>query len=331
MAKITIKDVAKMAGVCTSTVSRVLSGSKDISDATCEKVHEAVKKLNYTPNSAARSLRCDKTHSIGVVFPDISGEFYALCASALLKYAREAGYTVLFTESGHNMQSEKAAVNALLERCVDGMIFIGDGNDNSLVNEIFQRSIPVVTGDRKVMDIPSVTFNNRETVREMVKKLYLSGRRRFVYVGQPTEGPDNLIERYGGFTDALAEYNDVEMITIFDEALHINKPRFAYELFNKKIMHYKPDAIVTSHDLIAQGIINAAHSAGLNIPKDIAVTGFDNMLLSEYLIPSITTVHQDADMLAYKCFELLIKQINKEDVESFEIKQSIIQRDSAKF
>lgn len=83
--------------------------------------------------------------------------------------------------------------------------------------------------------------------------------------------------------------------------------------------------------MIAQGIINAAKSNGLNVPNEIAITGFDDMLLSEYLIPSITTVHQDTDMLAYRCFEMLIKQINKEAVESFEIKQSIIQRNSAKF
>lgn len=331
MDRITIKDVAEMAGVCTSTVSRVLSGNKNISDATCKRVHEAVKKLNYTPNSVARSLRCEKTHSIGVVFPDISGEFYASCASALLKYARELNYTVLFTESGHDIKSERAAVNALLERCVDGMIFIGDGNDASLIHEIFQRAIPVVTGDRKVTDIPSVTFNNRETVKDMVKRLYLSGRRRFVYIGEPTEGQDNLIARYSGFSDAIAECSEVEMMVVFDKALHENKPRFAYELFNKKIIHYKPDVIVTSHDLIAQGIINAAHSAGFSIPEDISVTGFDNMLLSEYLIPSITTINQDIDELTRKCFEMLIRLIDKQEVSSFEIQQAIIQRESAKF
>ena len=95
MQKVTIKDVAKLAKVSPSTVSRVLSGSPSISDDTCKRVKNAVKELHYTPNTTARSLRCEKSKSIGVVFPDISGEFYATCASAILKYARMSDYTVL--------------------------------------------------------------------------------------------------------------------------------------------------------------------------------------------------------------------------------------------
>ena len=165
MQKVTIKDVAKLAKVSPSTVSRVLSGNPSISDDTCKRVKNAVKELHYTPNTTARSLRCEKSKSIGVVFPDISGEFYATCASAILKYARMSDYTVLFTESGHNLKAEKDSIKALFERRIDGIIFIGDNSDIPLIQSIAAQSIPIVTGDRTVGNIPSVTFNNRETVR----------------------------------------------------------------------------------------------------------------------------------------------------------------------
>ena len=203
MQKVTIKDVAKLAKVSPSTVSRVLSGSPSISDDTCKRVKNAVKELHYTPNTTARSLRCEKSKSIGVVFPDISGEFYATCASAILKYARMSDYTVLFTESGHNLKAEKDSIKALLERRIDGIIFIGDNSDIPLIQSIAAQSIPIVTGDRKVDNIPSVTFNNRETVQEMVDSLYKSGCRKFMYVGETPTGQSNLLNRYNGYTDAL--------------------------------------------------------------------------------------------------------------------------------
>ena len=283
MQKVTIKDVAKLAKVSPSTVSRVLSGNPSISDDTCKRVKNAVKELHYTPNTTARSLRCEKSKSIGVVFPDISGEFYATCASAILKYARMSDYTVLFTESGHNLKAEKDSIKALLERRIDGIIFIGDNSDIPLIQSIAAQSIPIVTGDRKVGNIPSVTFNNRETVQKMVDSLYKSGCREFMYVGETPTGQSNLLDRYNGYTD-----------------------------------------------VIAQGIISAAHENGINIPNDMQITGFDDSLSSAYFIPSVTTVSQNIDELAKRCFSMLMDLINKKSSVSSIIEQNIIARNSAK-
>ncbi len=329
MRKATIKDVAQMAGVCTSTVSRVLSGGASISEETCQRVRDAAKKLHYMPNTAARSLRCEKSRSIGVIFPDISGEFYASCASSLLRYARAQGYAVLFTESGKDREAERGAVGALMGRCVDGMIFIGDNSDAGLIRELSDRSIPIVTGDRVVSGIPSVTFNNRETVCGMVEALYRSGHKRFVYIGQTIEAQDNLLERFKGYMDALAKHPDAEPMTVFEKVLHKNKLHGAYDMFRTKIMSLKPDAIIASHDLIAQGVLHAAHGLGIRVPGDIAVTGFDDMLSSEYFIPSITTVRQDTDILARKCFETLVDLIEGRKARSSVIRQRVIWRDSA--
>ena len=326
MQKVTIKDVAKLAKVSPSTVSRVLSGSPSISDDTCKRVKNAVKELHYTPNTTARSLRCEKSKSIGVVFPDISGEFYATCASAILKYARMSDYTVLFTESGHNLKAEKDSIKALLERRIDGIIFIGDNSDIPLIQSIAAQSIPIVTGDRKVGNIPSVTFNNRETV----DSLYKSGCRKFMYVGETPTGQSNLLNRYNGYTDALKKYSDTTSVIFLEESLHGDKLKTARRLFTKKIITSLPDVIITSNDLIAQGIISAAHENGINIPNDMQITGFDDLLSSAYFIPSVTTVSQNIDELAKRCFSMLMDLINKKSSVSSIIEQNIISRSSAK-
>ena len=315
MQKVTIKDVAKLAKVSPSTVSRVLSGSPSISDDTCKRVKNAVKELHYTPNTTARSLRCEKSKSIGVVFPDISGEFYATCASAILKYARMSDYTVLFTESGHNLKAEKDSIKALLERRIDGIIFIGDNSDIPLIQSIAAQSI---------------TFNNRETVQKMVDSLYKSGCREFMYVGETPTGQSNLLDRYNGYTDALKKYSDTTSVIFLEESLHGDKLKTARRLFTKKIITSLPDVIITSNDLIAQGIISAAHENGINIPNDMQITGFDDSLSSAYFIPSVTTVSQNIDELAKRCFSMLMDLINKKSSVSSIIEQNIIARNSAK-
>lgn len=328
MRKVTIKDVARLAGVSASTVSRVLSGSESISEETCSRVRDAAEKLGYIPNTAARSLRCEKSRSIGVVLPDISGEFYSLCASSILKYARNMGYTVLFIESGRELEAERDGIRILLQHGVDGMIFIGGGSDGALIQEA-ACSVPVITGDRRVENIPAVTFNNRETVKRLTNALYYAGHRSFLYIGESFNGFENLSERYAGFADALSLKNDIRVTTMLEDSLHGDKLSVSFRLFCERIKNMMPDAVITSNDLIAQGIISASYKCGIRIPEQIAVTGFDDMTSSAYYTPSVTTVRQDADELSRLCFNSLISLIENKPTASQILKQKIIIRDSA--
>lgn len=327
--KTTLKDVAIAAGVSVSTASRVLSGSSAISVETCERVRAEAKRLNYTLNSAARSLRCDRTRLIGVVFPDISGEFYAICASAILKFARKKDYAVLFTESGHNADAEEKAVRALMERGVDGIIFIGDNTDEEIVMKTLENGIPVVAGDRHIEGIPSVTYNNRDTMYAVTEKLYKSGCRSFVYVGEPTEGQDNLKMRHLGFMDFVSSHSDIKAESVLDDRFHGDKLKAGAELFEEKIQAVAPDAVITSNDLIAIGIISAANKAGINIPKDLSVTGCDDLRVSAYTIPPLSTIQQDITKLAALCVSTLDDAINQKPVQNAVIMQDIVSRESA--
>lgn len=318
------------AKVSVSTASRVLSGNTAISAETCERVRTEAARLNYTINSAARSLRCDRTRSIGVVFPDISGEFYAVCASAILKNARKKDYAVLFTESGHNTADEEKAVRALMERGVDGILFIGDNTDTEIVKNMSANSVPIVTGDRRITGIPSVTYNNRETMYAVTESLYKSGCRSFIYIGEPTDGQDNLKMRYLGFKDFISAHTDTQAAEFFDSRFHENKLKGGSELFFEKIQELSPDAVITSNDLIAIGIISAAHRAGVHIPLKMSVTGFDDLLASEYTVPPLSTVRQDIARLAKLCVSMLDDVIASRTVSDAVIEQEIILRKSTR-
>ena len=162
-------------------------------------------------------------------------------------------YTVLFTESGHNLKAEKDSIKALLERRIDGIIFIGDNSDIPLIQSIAAQSIPIVTGDRKVGNIPSVTFNNRETVQEMVDSLYKSGCRKFMYVGETPTGQKQSFEQIQRIYRCIKKYSDTTSVIFLEESLHGDKLKTARRLFTKKIITSLPDVIITSNDLIALG------------------------------------------------------------------------------
>lgn len=324
----TIKDVAREAGVCPSTVSRALSGSDVISEETKGRVAAAAQKLGYTPNTAARSLRSDSSGMIGIVVPDISGEFYAACASGVYHTALEHGYSVLIADTEKRDGSGADCVKALLERRADGIIFIGGGSD-AMVADTAARGIPVVTGDSSMEGVPSVTFNNRETVSRLVKALYDDGCRSFTYIGEPTETHRNLRERLDGYRDGLRACAEAEGREMIDERLDRDKLKAGFEIYCESFANIeRPEAVITSNDLIAQGIISAANKAGRAIPDEIAVAGFDDARASAYWTPPLTTIRQDAGVLAEECFKKLYAMIKKQEVKNTVLRQKVIVRGS---
>jgi len=308
--KPTIGDVASLAGVAPSTVSHVINGTATITTETQERVQAAISKLNYSPNALARALRQKRSQLIGVVLQDISSEFYAHCAASILKAAREDNYVVLLCDASFNNDNVKFGVNALIERRVDGLIFIGGCGDEDIIKSACAAGVPVVLGDRHLNDLPSVEFDNESTVKSLVCALYETGYRRFAYAGEPITIQTNLEARFRGFIDGLRAcgIDENNSTVILDEALHHLKLQESYNLFQKHFhdvpVDIRPEVIVTSNDMIAHGFLSAARRMGLCVPKDIAIVGFDDISISEYFGPSLTTISQDPNLLGKSCYQL---------------------------
>ena len=332
-AKVTIVEVAKYAGVVPSTVSHVLNGTAQITDETKAKVLRAIEALHYTPNASARNLRQKRTRLIGVILQDISSEFYAKCTASMLKEAVKDNYALMVMDACFDNNNVRAQVSALIERRVEGIVFVGGGNDEDILQEIEKYNIPVVLGDRNDGKPPCVEFNNEETVYHLICALYESGYRKFAYAGEPLDIQENLKYRYQGFVKGLDACGvpERDRIHVMTKDLHIDKIDGAYAAFMKLFTDEKgrpvPDVILTSNDLIAQGFVAAALSNGIKVPEELGIVGFDDISISKFFQPPLTTICQDKDELGIYCYQLLKKVIegNREQ-EHVILKQKIQNR-----
>ena len=335
--KPTIQDVARRADVSAGTVSHVMNGTAPISDQTKRRVRQAISELGYNRNENARALRTADSKIIGVVLQDISSEFYAQCTAGILQHAQEAGYAVLTVDAHFSPSLLCSGVKALVSRRVNGLIFVGGWHDEACYESAADEGIPIVFGDRAVANYPCVQFNNRDTMRKLVRALYRQGYRRFSYIGEQLGFQENLEQRFGGVCDAVRELGipGGHFQAILASDLHDRKLQHSFSYFREHSELFcapeEPHVILTSNDLIALGAIYAIQRCGKRVPEDVAVVGFDNISVAAHSMPSITTVVQDPYLLGSKCFELLMKRISSpsDTYENQLLEQQIALRESA--
>lgn len=332
----TMSDVAQKANVSISTVSHVLNGTAPISPEAKEKVRAVMRELNYMPNALAQGLRQKQTHVIGLIVPEIRNEFYAGCASAILNAADRENYTVLLCDCCYDAQREQRTVNALLQGRVDGLIFIGGSGDEALIRLAKQSGVAVVLGDRSLEGYSSVEFSNEKSMRRLVKILYEMGKRRFCYVSEPIEML-NLQNRYDGFLAGLRECGlpESQHRLLVEKWFQQDKTETARRLIISQNPHAEsepPDVYITSCDAIALGVIAGLTENGLRVPEDVGVVGFDNIAMSAYINPPLTTVEQDVQSIGERAFDLLRDQLKGTSTETVRVmlESKIIMRQSVK-
>lgn len=332
----TIYDVAKQASVSPSTVSHVLNGTASISEETQKRIRAAIRELNYRPNANARALRQLHSHILGVTFPDIASEYYAACTASIIQHAQRHKYVVLASDLHFDNNVLAASIPALVERRVDGLIFIGGTEDEAYLRMAVDAGVPVVLGDRCVEGFPCVQFNNFETMRKLVCALYDAGYRRFGYTGETPKQQQNLEQRFNGFRSGL-QLKDVPPengLILINERMDLSRKmpsayRQFYRYFRETPAGRLPEVLLTSNDMIAQGVISAALRVGLRVPEDIAVFGFDNISIAECSTPAISSVVQDPYTLGERCFDMLLRRMRGERCENVMLEQQIVVRASA--
>lgn len=318
----TIRDVAKHAGVSVATVSRYLNGKGYVGADTAQAVQRAINDLNYEMNAVARSLTTKQSNLIGLILPDITNPFFPELARAVEDVALTYGYTVVLCNSDENPEKEKNYIETLQKKYVAGFIVTSSQHNRDVYMELKK---PMVALDRPIdASIPCVISSNRQGLKDSTRSLVQSGCRELLFV----EGPNHIqsaSERKQGFEEAMAEVTNVNEHHIqanfhFDES---------YEKVKAYMMtHPEVDGIVTSSDVAALGAIRACTELGLAIPQDIQIIGFDGIQLGEMLSPPLSTVRQDIYKLGAMAARILIKQIEKEPLESlyYEVPVEIVHR-----
>ena len=304
---VTIRDVAAKAGVSVATVSRVFNRKGPIRDETYQRVIEVAEALHYVPHAAARSLSLRSTATIGVVLPELHGEFFSEVIRGIDVASRQHGYHVLLSGSHSDREEMRAVVQAVRGR-VDGLIVMSPDLEPSWLLTDLPGGVPVVMLNSRVAGRPCITIDNAHGAREITAHLLGLGHRRIAFICGPSQNADAEQRRRGYRTalkaTGLEGEKALEFAGNFTEASGYEVARTIMDL------PVRPTAIFASNDAMAIGAMGALREAGLRIPEDMALVGFDDIPIARYLAPPLTTVKVPIAELGRRGFEMLMAASN---------------------
>ncbi|MFI6477013.1 LacI family DNA-binding transcriptional regulator [Nonomuraea sp. NPDC050663] len=310
---VTRRDVARLAGTSEAVVSYVLNnGPRNVAPHTKEKVLRAIDELGYRPNVVARSLRTNRTHTIGLVVPDNANPFFAELAREIEEVAFEHGLTLLLGNAMDDDGREAAYVRTLIDRQVDGLILIPTHGPRTWQSLLAASGVPCIVLDRELDGVEAghLLIDNEGGAYEATRHLLEHGRRRIGCIA----GPEDIhpsVDRVAGWARALREAGvDPDQMPI------------AYGPFGRRhgylgaldllFRENRPTALFVAGDLMAFGVMRAVAELGLTIPGDVAVCSFDGIVGTAYTIPSLTTMRQPLEVLGRRAVERLVHQIKGE-------------------
>jgi LacI family transcriptional regulator len=281
---ITIRDVAAKAGVSVATVSRVFNHKGPIREDTIRRVMDVAGEMQYVPHAGARSLSTRSTRTIGVVLPDLHGEFFSEVIRGIDLAARQHGYHLLLSGS-HSDRDEMRAVVQAVRGLVDGLIVMSPDLEPSTLLADLPSGIDVVMLNSRVEGRASITVNNSGGARDVVRHLHALGHKRIAFIAGPPHNAD-AEQRRRGFRTATraAGIEAFELPGFFTET---SGHEAAQQIL---AMRSRPSAVFAANDSMAIGALSAFRDAGLRVPEDVAIVGFDDIPIARFLTPPLTTV-----------------------------------------
>jgi LacI family transcriptional regulator len=308
--KPTMSDVARLAGVGTMTVSRVLSGTVSVSADTAKRVQTAIEQLKYRPNALARAFRGQRSHSIGLILPYLYDPFFANCAHAVTMVAKQHGYSVLITTSDEDPDAEYADAEQMLERHVDGLMVIPTKfRETRLTQNLFGKT-PVVAFDRPLPDpaIDVVMVQNTAGARRIVEHLIEHGHQRIAFMGL-SRGLFTINARFLGYRRAMQDAGLKE-----DAIFGCEKEEETTQALSEKLKGANPPtAVFTSNTLVTRFILTSIARLGIKVPNDLALAGFDDFDAAEFSSPPLTVVRQPALEMGRVATNLLFDRIARNE------------------
>lgn len=330
----TIRDVAERAGVSASTVSHVINQTRRVRADTRERVLQAMHELDYQPNRLARSLRNRRTQTLGVLLPNNANPFFALVLGGIEAAAYDHDYNVILGNANDDPARELAYLDILLSKQVDGVVLVSTGADPQVLDFLAARNTPVVMVDRSPGDayedfpVDTVFTENMQGGLLATEYLIGLGHQRIACISGPSR-INSSAARVVGYRQALAAAGLAcdERLIVTGDFQHESGYRACEALLR---LPDPPTAIFVCNDLMAVGALCAIHEAGLRVPDDVSVVGFDDVPLASFTVPRLTTVAQPAHELGVRAVTLLVRRIMKRDVPAHHelLPVALIKRDS---
>jgi LacI family transcriptional regulator len=313
---VTIRDVAREAGVSVATVSRVVNATGEVTEATERRVREAVQQLDYVPHGGARSLTTRRTHVIGVVLPEMYGDFFSELIRGVDRTARIAGYHVLVSGS-HSDRAETEAVLQALHGRVDGLVLMMPGPGLGRLDRSLPRRTPaILLNGAGATAHPTLRVDNRRGARLAVDHLLDLGHRRIAHVSGPETNAD-AAERLLGYREALAARGVAPEARFELPGDFQEESGYAAGLRLAELVP-RPTAVFAANDAMAIGCLAGLRSRGLEVPEDLSLIGFDDVPNARYLTPALSTIRVPIAEVGSRATERLVRMLThptEEDVE----------------
>lgn len=295
---VTIRDVARLAGVSASSVCRALATPDKVRAATRDRVLQAAAQLNYHPNRVAQGLSTGRTGNLGLVVPDIANPFFSGIVKAVQNRAHECDFSVLLADTDEDVAAEIELIHALTKQ-VDGFLLCspraGDDDLRSVSGDI-----PVVMLNRRAGQVPSVIFDNADGIRQVITHLVALGHRRIAYVAGPKTSWVNR-ERLRAIR-ALTASMGLELV----EAGTVSPTYVGGVATADVLLAASVTAVIAYNDMIALGLISQMTARGVRVPQDVSVVGFDDIPTADLVSPPLTTVSQPKEQFGRAAVDLLV-------------------------
>jgi len=289
--KVTIKEVAKDAGVSVGTVSRVLAKTAEVKQPLRERVNRSIIKLKYKPNLAARALRANHVNVIGLMVPDITNPYFAQVANLLESEASKKGYALILASSHGDVNHEARQFSALLDHSPKGIVLIPTSDT---IKMELPKNIRISILDRPLAEMNAIALDQGKSSALAADHLVELGHRKIAYIAGPHD-IQTSIEREAGFSNRIAELqskNDSIELTIFRGQFDYTSGEAIARDILSLVQSQRPTAIAAASDQQAIGAIRAATDMGVSVPNEVSVIGFDDIVLAELLVPRLTTIRQ---------------------------------------
>ena len=293
---VTIKEVAAKAGVSVATISRVLNGKGPVRETTSRRVMETCQAMRFTPHGIAQSLSLRRTHTIGLLLPDLHGEFFSEVIRGIDGEARRSGYHLLVS-GFHSDRQEMTAVFRAVRGRVDGLIVMSPDRDSSMLASHLPQGFPLVLLNSAGAGNRTITIDNYGGARSMMLHLRSLGHSRIAFIQGPEQNAD-AAERLRGYREIAGDGVVIDG-DFSEEAGYAAGKQLA-------AMRRGVTAVFAANDAMAVGALGALREAGVRVPNDLALAGFDDIPIARYVTPHLTTVSVDIAQLGRRAFDLLM-------------------------
>src|SRR6056297_2776252 len=329
---VTIKDVAKLAGVSISTVSRVINDSKPVSKEVREKVLEIIKETGYRPNDVARSLVTRRSYLIGVIVNDLSSSYVAEMVKGVEEVGKMYNFDILLCSSYYDKDAQLKYLRLLDRKQAEGLILIGYKYDKEIIKNVKELNKPTIFFTRDLVDesLKYVKIDSKSAMYEMTNFVIKKGHKNILYVSDYVEKSTYEKEKIEGFRGAVND-NEIEKHEIIEVQGRKYKEgyKFGEKLYGRD---FEYTAIVCTNDDIAYGIMNALSDNNIKVPEDVSVVGYGGYKESKIIRPSLTTISEPYYDIGAVAIRNLIKETESEEkVENkINLPFTLIKRDSLK-